>query len=71
MSERTITIEINGMHCSACGLLVDDCVEDIAGVHRSRTDLRSGRCVALVDEAVSEDMLLSAVAEAGYVGTIV
>ena len=71
MSNRTITLEIAGMHCASCGILVDDCMEDLDGVVSSQTDLRSGRCVAVVDGTVSETDVLAAVAEAGYTGTIV
>jgi len=71
MSERTVTITVEGMHCTACGLLVDDCLEDVVGVKSSRTDIRSGRCTAVVDESVAEAELLAAVAEAGYTGVLV
>ena len=60
MSNRTITLEIAGMHCASCGILVDDCMEDLDGVVSSQTDLRSGRCVAVVDDTVSDDSLKDA-----------
>ncbi len=71
MSERTVTLEINGMHCASCGLLVDDCMEDVAGVVSSRTDVRSGKCIAIVADSVPVADLLAAVEEAGYTGQIV
>jgi copper chaperone len=71
VAERTVTLEIVGMHCASCGLLVDDCMEDIDGVVSSRTDLRSKKCTAVVAEDVSDDVLLAAVVEAGYTATIV
>ena len=71
MSNRTITIDITGMHCASCGILVDDCMEDLDGVVSSQTDLKSGRCVAVVDDTVSDTDVLAAVVEAGYTGTIV
>ncbi len=67
---RTVTVGISGMHCASCGILVDDCLEDVEGVLSSSTDIRSGRCVAVVDERVSDDQVLAAVAEAGYAGTV-
>lgn len=70
MSNRTVTVGITGMHCASCGILVDDCMEDVDGVVSSRTDLRSGRCVAVVSDTVSDDEVLAAVVEAGYAGTI-
>jgi copper chaperone CopZ len=71
MTIRTVTIDIAGMHCASCGILVDDCMEDLDGVVSSQTELKSGRCIAVVDDRVSEVDLLAAVVEAGYTGTIV
>ena len=71
MSTRTVTVEITGMHCASCGILVDDCMEDVDGVVTAQTDPRSGRCVAVVADTVSDAEVLAAVVEAGYTGTIV
>ncbi len=70
MSTRTVTIEVSGMHCASCGLLVDDCLEDVAGVVSAATDVRRGRCEAVVGAGVADEALLDAVAEAGYVGIV-
>jgi copper chaperone CopZ len=71
VAERTVTLEITGMHCASCGLLVDDCMEDVDGVISSRTDLRSKKCTAVVSDDVADDVLLAAVEEAGYTAIIV
>jgi copper chaperone CopZ len=71
MSERTVTLEIDGMHCASCSLLVDDSMEDVDGVVSSRTDLKSKQCVAVIDESVGVEALLAAVVEAGYTATVV
>jgi copper chaperone len=71
VAERTVTLEIVGMHCASCGLLVDDCMEDVDGVVSSRTDLRSKKSTVVVADEVSDDVLLAAVVEAGYTATIV
>ena len=70
MSNRTITIDIAGMHCASCGILVDDCLEDVDGVVSSQTSIKTGQCVAVVAESVTDDDVLAAVVEAGYTGTI-
>lgn len=67
---REVTITVVGMHCASCGLLVDDCMLDVAGVSSSRTDTKSGLCVVQAQEAVDDATLLAAVVEAGYSGTI-
>ena len=70
MSTRTITVEVTGMHCASCGILVDDCLEDVLGVVTSETSTRTGLCVAVVGESVTDADVLAAVDEAGYSGTI-
>ena len=70
MSTRTITVEITGMHCASCGILVDDCLEDVAGVVTSETSTKTGLCVAVVEDFVTDDDVLAAVEEAGYTGRI-
>ena len=70
MSARTITVEITGMHCASCGILVDDCLEDVEGVVTSQTSTKTGMCVAVVSDFVSDVDVLAAVDEAGYSGTI-
>lgn len=71
MSTRTVTVEIAGMHCASCGILVDDCLEDVDGVVTSQTSTKTGRCVAVVTDSVTEADVLAAVLEAGYTGAIV
>ena len=70
MSNRTITLEITGMHCASCGILVDDCMEDVDGAVSSHTELKSGRCVTVVADSVTDSTVLAAVEEAGYTATI-
>ncbi len=70
MSNRTVTIEIAGMHCPSCTILVDDCLEDVDGVVSSTTDLRTGCCTAVVGDSVSDADVLMAVTEAGYTGSV-
>lgn len=71
MPQQTITLEIEGMHCASCSLLVDDCMEDVAGVVSSRTSLKTKQCVAVVEDSVTIDDLLAAVVEAGYTAKVV
>lgn len=71
MSTRTVTVEIDGMHCASCTILVDDCLEDVEGVVSSRTDLRAGRTTTVVSATVTDEDILAAVAEAGHAGRVV
>jgi copper chaperone len=61
----TLTFTVTGMHCNSCALLIDDAVEDVAGVLSSTTSLRTGRTV--VDLTTAEpDEIIAAIGTAGY-----
>lgn len=62
-----VVLEIEGMHCASCGLLVDDELEDLAGVRSASTDMRTGRSVVLLEEGMDVDSaaLVAAVEAAG------
>ena len=62
-----LVFAVTGMHCSSCGLLVDDTVEELDGVSRSQTDSRRDRTVVRADPAVaSVESIVAAIADAGY-----
>ncbi len=66
-STVTSTFRVEGMHCASCGMLIDDVVEDLPGVRRSQTTLRSAHAVVDYDPAqCTADDVLGAIAEAGY-----
>jgi len=67
---REVSITVAGMHCAACGLLIDDVMLDVEGVTSSVTDTRSGLCRVRAAEHVGDAELLAAVAEAGYSGVV-
>jgi Cu+-exporting ATPase len=64
-----LVFEVTGMHCSNCGLLVDDAIEDVPGVSSSSTDVRAGRTVVKGAAAVPE--ILAAIGRTGYTGRLV
>lgn len=45
----TIVLAISGMHCSSCGMLIDEAVEDLPGVRESRTDMKAERTTVDLD----------------------
>lgn len=65
---RTVSFDVEGMHCPSCGLLIDDCLMDVDGVQFARTDLKGNRTVVTAEDSVSDQALLDAIAEAGYSG---
>ena len=63
----THTFTVEGMHCTSCGMLIDDALEDLDGVTSSTTRLRTG--VAKVDldpTRCTPDDVIAAIADAGY-----
>jgi len=62
-----IEFEIEGMHCSSCGMLIDEALEEIEGVASSRTHVRRRRTVVVLsDEALSPGRVEQAIADLGY-----
>ncbi|MBC9725010.1 cation transporter [Streptomyces sp. TRM68367] len=55
------------MHCSSCGLLIDDELEDIPGVRSSTTDVNAARTTVRLEEGADVDTaaLVAAVQQAG------
>ncbi|WTX93304.1 heavy-metal-associated domain-containing protein (plasmid) [Streptomyces sp. NBC_00637] len=62
-----VVLAIEGMHCTSCGLLIDDELEELPGVRSAGTDFRTQRTTVRLEEtaAVDADALVSAVARAG------
>ncbi|MEV6734800.1 MULTISPECIES: heavy-metal-associated domain-containing protein [unclassified Streptomyces] len=62
-----VVLLVEGMHCSGCGLLIDDELEDIPGVHSSRTEMKTGRTTLHLEEGAIVDVavLVAVVEQAG------
>ncbi len=67
----TITIDIEGMHCASCVLLVDEALEDLPGVITATTNLRKSRSTVEIDPArTSATKLVKAIRRIGYNATV-
>jgi copper chaperone len=67
MNSTTHTFTVTGMHCGSCGLLIDEALEEIPGVHRAQTSMRAGRTIVDADPAVVDPaMLITVIESAGY-----
>ena len=62
----TATFTVSGMTCEHCVASVSDEVLEIAGVTGVDVDLPTGRLTITSDQPLSEDVVASAVNEAGY-----
>ena len=69
MNDTTTTYAfiVVGMRCGSCGLLIDDALEQTAGVHRAQTSVRAGRTLVDADSAAADpDTLATVIASLGY-----
>lgn len=65
----TIRCELRaeGMHCTSCGLLIDETVEDLDGVERCSTDVRRGRVLVTYEPGrITPESIAAAITDAGY-----
>ncbi|CPT96435.1 heavy-metal-associated domain-containing protein [Mycobacteroides abscessus] len=64
---RTLSFDVDGMHCASCALLIDEVLEDLPGVSASRTSRPQGRSdVDVTDDQVSQAQIIAAIEELGY-----
>lgn len=65
--EQKQRLRIDGMHCASCAMTIDDALEELDGVSRSKTSLRKERTdVVFDDEAIDLASIRHAVADLGY-----
>lgn len=65
--QTTMTVDVSGMHCGSCALLIDDALADLPGVADSRTSVKDRRSTVELDtELSSPDEVLAAITELGY-----
>jgi len=63
----TLELDIQGMHCGSCALLIDDTLADLPGVVSSRTSHKSARASITVDPTqVDQAQIHAAIRELGY-----
>jgi len=67
MTATEITLSVQGMHCGSCSLLIDEALENLAGVRRSQTSLRACTTTVHVDlNACPADALVAEIHDLGY-----
>lgn len=60
-------LQIQGMHCASCAMLIDDELEELAGVKSSSTSYARQKADVDFDESrVGIDQLVGKIAELGY-----
>lgn len=59
-------IQVAGMHCASCGMLIDDVLEDLPGVVASETNVRAGSTMVEHDGSVTTRQIIDAIDGVGY-----
>lgn len=62
----TLQLDVRGMHCGSCALLVDDALADLPGVLASRTSARTERSTVTHDERVAPVEIIASIEQLGY-----
>lgn len=68
---KKLQLSVGGMSCSHCVAHVENALRGVTGVSGAEVDLKSGSALVELDEAVPEQALRDAVADAGYEVTAV
>jgi copper chaperone len=64
---NTRSWKIEGMHCASCSILIDEVVEELAGVHSSSTSRKGNRATVTFDPSVCPpERIVTAIEDAGY-----
>ena len=67
MPVEAIVFTVTGMHCASCGMLIDETLEELAGVERAETDTRRGRTIVRAElDITSIGEMVAAIGDAGY-----
>ena len=63
----TTTIAVKGMRCSSCGILIDEALEELAGVTWASTDLKGAMTTVQYDPATTAlDAVVTEITGLGY-----
>lgn len=63
----TLIWTVSGMHCSSCGILIDEALEELDGVDTATTSLRRKTTTVSFDPARCDtEQIVATIAEVGY-----
>jgi copper ion binding protein len=64
---KKVELNIKGMHCKSCVVLVKEALTDVKGVKNADVDLQKNKAVVEFDEKlVKEKQLIDAIEKEGY-----
>lgn len=63
---KTTHVNITGMHCASCEMLISEALTDVAGVHTAKVNAKEGTAVITHDDAISKAQLCKTIEAEGY-----
>lgn len=64
---KIITLDLSGMHCTSCSLLIDSVLEDLEGVKSAKTSYADQKVEVEFDEGkIAVNRMISAIKNEGY-----
>lgn len=67
-----LSIDIEGMHCTSCALLLEKSLKETSGVYQANVNFASEQAIIKVDPmTASKSELIRAIEKAGYKGTLI
>lgn len=64
------TVEVKGMHCRSCEILIEDKLKQLPGVKKAHANTKKSEAIVYSDQEISKSTIADAIKEAGYeVGT--
>ena len=69
-SSQMVSIDIEGMHCSSCALLIEKSLKKVPGVQQANVNFSSAQAMVKVDGDIAESAIIKAVEAAWYTWVI-
>ncbi|WP_226380334.1 heavy-metal-associated domain-containing protein [Pseudonocardia sp. KRD291] len=66
MTRTTLQLNVRGMHCGSCALLIDDALADLPGVLDSRTSTKARRSSITHDDRTGHLDIIAVIKKLGY-----
>jgi len=64
---KKVELNIKGMHCNSCVMLIKDALDETKGVADAKVDLKKNNAVVSYDEkSVTEKQLIEVIKNEGY-----
>lgn len=64
---QKLVLKLDGMHCTSCSMNIDFELEDLEGVHESKTQYATQQSIVIFDPSkVTKDKIVTTVVALGY-----